>query len=59
MTVDELISYLTSYADHGKGNALVVVCDSLDNPSTDGTCVKDAIFMEWRDGECQIVLQTG
>ena len=59
MTVFELIGYLTHYADHGKGNALVVVCDSRDNPSTDSNCIKDAVFMEWRDGESQVVLQTG
>lgn len=59
MTISELRDYLAKYVGEGKGDALVLTCDKLDNPITDSMCVADAIFVEHKDGDCIVVLQTG
>ena len=58
MTVNELKDYLAKYTGEGKGDALVLTCDKRDNPITDGMCIADAIFVEHKDGDCMVVLQT-
>lgn len=59
MTVNELRDYLAKYTGEGKGDALVLTCDKRDNPITDSMCIADAIFVEHKDGDCMVVLQTG
>lgn len=58
MTVQELKDYLSKYTGEGKGDATVLICDMRDNPLTDGTQIKDAVFLEWKDGDCMFVIQT-
>lgn len=57
MTVDELIEWLTYYKDHGKGEALVLTCYQRDNPLTDASCIKDALFIDSMNGDFLVVLQ--
>lgn len=59
MKVSELRDYLAKYEGEGKGEVLVFVCDKQDNPITDGECLTDAVFIEHKDGDCMVVLQTG
>lgn len=58
MTIHELKDYLAKYTGEGKGDSLVVVCDKRDNPATDGSCIVDTVFLEWKDGDCRVVLMT-
>ena len=58
MTVNELINYLTHYSDHGWHKADVVICDHRDNPLTSAVSIRDALFIESKDGDSYIVLQT-
>lgn len=58
MTISELKDYISKYTGEGKGNAIVLICDMRDNPLTNGTPVKDAVFLEWKDGGCMFILQT-
>ena len=58
MNVSELIDFLTHYSDHGYGKAEVVVCDHRDNPLTEVDSIKDALFIESKNGDFYIVLQT-
>ena len=58
MTVQELKDYLSKYTSEGKGDAVVLICDMRDNPLTDGMHIKDAVFQEWKDGDCTLVMQT-
>lgn len=58
MTISELRDYLAKYTGEGKGDAMVLICDMRDNPLENGTEIKDAVFLEWKDGECSLVLQT-
>ena len=57
MTIAELRDLLKKYCDNGFGDASVLICDMRDNPLTDGTEVKDAAFIEWKDGDCMFVIQ--
>jgi hypothetical protein len=57
MTVNELIGYLTSLADHGKGNATVKVANKGWNPITDCEDITNAVLLEWKDAESTVVLQ--
>jgi hypothetical protein len=57
MNVRELINYLTSYDDHGYGQAEIVTCYKQDNPLTDTNSVADALFIESMNGGFHIVLQ--
>ena len=59
MTVSEIRNYLAQYEGDGKGDAPVLVCDKRDNPLQDGLCLADAVFIEYKDGEYMVVLQTG
>ena len=58
MTVNELRDFLAKYTGEGKGDALVTVCHSLENPLTDSLLIKDVVFLETKNGNCEIVLQT-
>lgn len=58
MTVNELRDYLAKYCGEGRGDALVLVCDERENPMTESVCIKDAVFIESKDGDCFVVLQT-
>jgi hypothetical protein len=58
MNVREMIEYLTNYADHGYGEANIVTCYKHDNPLTDVNSIDDALFIESKDGDFYIVLQT-
>ena len=58
MTISEIRDYLAQYCGDGKGNSPVVVCDSRDNPQSDGMPIVDILFIETRSGDCKIVLQT-
>ena len=57
MTVNELRDYLAKYVGHGD-EIEVLVGDKRDNPATDGNCIEDAVFLEWKNGDCVVVLQT-
>lgn len=57
MTVNELIGYLTSLADHGKGKAIVVAANKSWNPITESDDIADAVLLEWKDAESRVVLQ--
>lgn len=59
MTINEIMDYLAQYCGEGKGDAPILVCDKRDNPLTDGMCIADAMFIENKDGEYMVVLQTG
>lgn len=58
MKVNELIDFLVHYSDRGYHGADIVVCDSRDNPLTDANTIKDALFIESKNGDFYIVLQT-
>jgi hypothetical protein len=58
MTIAEIRDYLAQYCGEGKGDSPVFVCDSRDNPHTDGVCIADIVFIETRSGDCKVVLQT-
>ena len=57
MTVNELRDYLAKYVGYGDGEADVMVCYKRDNPVADSNCIADAVFLEWKNGECAVVLQ--
>ena len=57
MTVYELIGYLTSLADHGKGDATVVLANKNWNPIAECEDITDAVLLEWKDAESIVVLQ--
>ena len=59
MTISELRDYLAVYVGNGFGNSLVEVCDSRENPLTDAVCINSALFIEEKDEEAIVVLQTG
>ena len=59
MTISELRDYLAKYYGEGNGDALVQVCDGRENPITDAVCIVSAVFIEEKDGDCFVVLQTG
>ena len=56
MTISELRDYLAKYVGDGKCNTLVCVCYERDNVITDSSCVKDAVYLEWKDGDSRLVL---
>ena len=58
MTINELRDYLAKYTGEGKGDSAVFICDMRDNPLENGTEIEDAVFLEWKNGECSLVLQT-
>ena len=58
MTVSELRDYLAKYTGEGKGDTTVLICDMRDNPLTSGMEIKDAVFLEWQDGDTTLVIQT-
>lgn len=58
MTINEVRDYLEKYCGEGKSDAPVLVCDSRDNPQSDGIPVTDILFIEARSGDCKVVLQT-
>ena len=58
MTISEIRDYLAQYCGEGKGEAPVLVCDSRDNPQSDGIPITDILFIETRSGDCKVVLQT-
>ncbi len=57
MTINELRDYLSNYTGEGKGDATVIVCRMSDNPLEAGKGIKDIAFLEWLDGERNVVLQ--
>ena len=59
MSVYDLINYLQEQVDHGRGDSPVEVCDSRDNPLTEAVCITGAVFIEVKDGDSIVVLQTG
>ena len=59
MTAYELRDYLQHFIDHEKGDVPVLVANKEWNPVTDGDCIDNAIFMEWKAGDCMVVLQYG
>lgn len=59
MTISEIRDYLAKYCGDGKGDSLVLVCDQRYNPITDSVCIADAVFIESKNGDCFVVLQTG
>lgn len=59
MTAYELSDYLQHFIDEGKGDVPVLVANKEWNPVTDGDRIDNAIFMEWKDGDCIVVLQYG
>lgn len=58
MTISEIRDYLANFCGEGKGDAPVFVCDSRDNPHTDGMPITDIVFIETKSGDCKVVLQT-
>ena len=58
MTINEIRDYLARFCGEEKGNAPVLVCDSRDNPHSDGVHMTDIVFIETRSGVCKVVLQT-
>jgi hypothetical protein len=58
MTVNELKDYFTMLADHGKGDAQVVVVNKKWNPATEIDEIANAVLMEWKIGDSIVVLQT-
>ena len=58
MTINELKDYLAKYTGEGKGDATVLICDMRDNPLTGGEEIIDAVFLEWNEGDCSLVLRT-
>lgn len=58
MTISELRDHLAKYCGEGKGDAPLLVCDMRDNPINNIVEIDDILFMEWKDGECRVVLQT-
>ena len=59
MTISEIRDYLARYVGEGKGDSPLLVCGKRDNPLTDSMCIEDAVFIENKDGEYMVVLQTG
>ena len=59
MTISEIRDYLAKYCGEGYGDTILMVCDKRDNPITDANCIADAVFIESKDGERIVVLQTG
>ena len=57
MTINELRDYLAKYTGGGNGDAPVLICYIRDNPLTSGMEIKDAVFLEWKEGDCSLVLQ--
>ena len=58
MTISEIRDYLAKYCGEGKGDSPVFVCDTRDNPHTDGMPITDIVFIETRSGDCKVVIQT-
>ena len=58
MSINELRDYLAKYVGEGNGDCDVVVCDHRENPITDVVCIRDALFIDSKNGDCYIVLQT-
>lgn len=59
MTIDELRDYLAKYVGEGHGDASLLICSMSDNPLTADKEIKDAVFLEWKDGDCSVVIQVG
>lgn len=58
MTVYDLVDYLKEHVDYGRGDSPVEVCDSRENPITESVCITGAVFLEIKDGDSIVVLQT-
>lgn len=58
MTINEIRDFLYRYSIDGKGELPVLICDSRDNPHTDGVPIIDIVFIETKSGDCKVVLQT-
>lgn len=59
MTVSELRDYLAKYVGEGKGDAEVLICKFGANPLEAECEIKDAVFLEWKDGDYMCVIETG
>ena len=59
MTVSELRDYLAKYVGEGKGDAEVLICKFGANPLEAESEIKDAVFLEWKDGDYMCVIETG
>jgi hypothetical protein len=59
MTISELRDYLSKYVGEGKGDAEVQICKFGENPLEAGHEIKDAVFLEWKDGDYSVVIEIG
>lgn len=59
MTISELRDYLAKYVGEGKGDAEVQICKFGENPLDAGCEIKDAAFLEWKDGDYLCVIEIG
>lgn len=59
MTISELRDYLAKYVGEGNGNAEVLICKFGENPLEAEYEIKDAVFLEWKDGYCSVVIEIG
>ena len=58
MTVNELRDYLAKYVGAGYGDSPIEACDKEGNPLTETVCITGAVFLEVKDGDSIVVLQT-
>ena len=59
MTISELRDYLAKYVGEGKGDGEVLICKFGENPLEAECEIKDAVFLEWKDGDCSVVIEIG
>ena len=58
MTISELRYYLARYVGEGKGDTRVAYANKGWNPITESEDITNAVFIEDKNGNCVIVLQT-
>jgi hypothetical protein len=58
MTINELRDYLAKFTGEGKGDAVVRIANKEWNPLTESEDIVDAIFMEQKNGDAIVVLQS-
>lgn len=58
MTISEIRDYLAKYCGEGKGDCEVLVCDERENPLADCVGIVDIVFIESKNGDPILVLQT-
>ena len=58
MTISELRDYLARYVGEGKGDTRVAYANKSWNPVTESEDITNALFIEDKNGNCVIVLQT-